>query len=41
MVAGVFNYLCDNAMAAYGDGSAQDEARAIGVIPRKQPARPA
>lgn len=30
MVAGVFNYLCDNAMTAYGDSSAQDEARSIG-----------
>lgn len=31
MVAGVFNYLCDTAMTAYGDGSAQDEARAAGA----------
>lgn len=31
MVAGVFNYLCDSAMGAYGDGAAQDEARAIGA----------
>lgn len=31
MVAGVFNYLCDTAMGAYGDKPAQDEAREIGA----------
>lgn len=31
MVAGVFNYLCDTAMTAYGEQSAQEEARAIGA----------
>jgi len=31
MVAGVFNYLCDTAMGAYGDKVAQEEARSMGA----------
>jgi len=31
MVAGVFNYLCDTAMGAYGDKEEQDKARALGA----------
>ena len=31
MVAGVFNYLCDTAMTAYGEEPAQDEARTLGA----------